>query len=119
MAPNESKFGDKNPKTQLRNLKNWGKNPEYGKLSFENWKTQFKSPENSVFQKFAQRTPNIQYKGIRYKGFFGPVLKILADLRVLSTECYCDKGTYDKVDVYLCKKQNYRHICYWVNKESR
>ena len=62
---------------------------------------------------------NIQYKGIRYKGFFGPVLKILADLRVLSTECYCDKGTYDKVNFYLCKKQNYRHICYWVNKESR
>ena len=35
---------------------------------------------------------SILYKGIAYKGFFGPVLKVLTDLRVLSTEASWAKG---------------------------
>ena len=36
-----------------------------------------------------QCTLGILYKGIAYKVFFGPVLKVLADLRVFSTEASC------------------------------
>ena len=37
-------------------------------------------------------TLSILYKGIAYKGFFGPVLKVLADVRVFSTEASWAKG---------------------------
>ena len=37
-------------------------------------------------------TLSILYKGILYKGFFWPVLKILADPRVFSTEAFWAKG---------------------------
>ena len=39
-----------------------------------------------------QCTLGILYKGIAYKVFFGPVLKVLTDLRVFSTEASWAKG---------------------------
>ena len=48
--------------------------------------------KTNVFPKLLRTTLSILYKGIAYKVFFGPVLKVLTDLRVFSTEPSWAKG---------------------------
>ena len=58
-------------------------------------------PNRTDFATFAREVSSIRYKGIAYKGFFGPVLKVLADLRVFSTEASWAKGFLRSYSIYV------------------